>query len=98
MGPSILAAAFTTICSAIIVLSTFVSLFQKFARVLFYTVIMATLGSMIVFISLTTYFGQSEPTFFIDSLTEKLKRSCSKHGGKNLKETDKPDETQSVSH
>merc|ERR1711937_673270 len=68
MGPSILAAAFTTICSAAIMLFTVISFFQQFALILFYTIIQATVGSFVVFIAFTDCIGPSNPTYLVDSL------------------------------
>jgi len=67
MGPSILAAAFTTICSAAIMLFTVVSFFQQFATILFFTIIQATVGSFIVFTSFADCIGPSNPTYLFDS-------------------------------
>merc|ERR1712232_684368 len=67
MGPSILAAAFTTIGAATIMLFTVVSFFQQFATILFYTIIQATLGSFIVFTALVDCFGPTHPTYWIDT-------------------------------
>jgi 5-methyltetrahydrofolate--homocysteine methyltransferase len=66
MGPSILAAGVTTIAAAIIMLFTIISFFQKFALILFMTIIQATIGSFIVFLTLTDCFGPSNPTVFVD--------------------------------
>lgn len=86
MGPSILAAAFTTICSAIIMLFTIVTFFQKFATILFFTVVIATIGSNVVFLTLIICFGPSEPTKFIDT---NIKRIKSQFGGdKESNDTD----------
>jgi ABC-type multidrug transport system fused ATPase/permease subunit len=75
MGPSILAAAFTTLCSAIIMIFTVITFFQKFAIILFCTIVMATIGSIMIFLTLTTTFGPSEPTVFIDHWVDKMYRS-----------------------
>ena len=53
MGPSVLAAAFTMICSAVIMLFTVITFFQKFALILFFTVIQSVVGSFIVFLSMS---------------------------------------------
>lgn len=71
MGPSILAAAFTTICASIVMLFTVISFFQQFAQILFYSVIMATCGSFIVFLTLTDCIGPSQPTYLFDKIAEK---------------------------
>jgi len=74
MGPSILAAAFTTLCAATVMIFTVITFFQKFAQILFYTIIMATLGSFIVFITLADSFGPSRPTVLVDAIVAKI--SC----------------------
>merc|ERR1712232_198575 len=68
MGPSILAAAFTTICSAAIMLFTVVSFFQQFATILFFTIIQATIGSFVVFTAFADCIGPSNPTYLFDSM------------------------------
>ena len=59
MGPSVLAAAFTMICSAVIMLFTVITFFQKFALILFFTVIQSVVGSFIVFLSYHIYCNQN---------------------------------------
>lgn len=68
MGPSLLAAAFTTICSAAIMFLCIIRFFTKFATILFFTILMATIGSFIVFITLTDCFGPSQPTWLVDKM------------------------------
>ena len=72
MGPSILAAAFTTIASATIMLFTVITFFQKFALILFFTVIQATVGSFVVFLAMSICLGPSDPTHLIDKLTNRF--------------------------
>jgi len=72
MGPSILAAGLTTIAAAIIMLFTVINFFQKFALILFMTIIQATVGSFIVFLTLTDCIGPSNPTYLVDLAKEKL--------------------------
>jgi predicted RND superfamily exporter protein len=72
MGPSILAAAFTTIAAATIMLFTVISFFVKFAVILFATVVQASVGSFIVFVALADAFGPSQPTYAVDWITAKL--------------------------
>jgi len=74
MGPSILAAAFTTICSAAIMLFTVISFFQQFALILFYTIIQATVGSFVVFTAFADCIGPSNPTYLVDSIFSKKAR------------------------
>jgi hypothetical protein len=76
MGPSILAAAFTTISGATVMLFTVISFFEKFAVVLFLTIIQATAGSFIVFLVLTDCFGPAEPTYTVDLLLAKCRTFC----------------------
>jgi hypothetical protein len=68
MGPSILAAGVTTISAAIIMLFTIISFFQKFALILFMSIIQATIGSFIIFLVLTDCIGPSNPTYLVDKL------------------------------
>jgi predicted RND superfamily exporter protein len=79
MGPSILAAAFTTVCAAVIMLFTVISFFQQFAQILFFTVIQATAGTFIFFLTLTDCLGPSEPTVLYDKMLAK----CCGCGKKN---------------
>ena len=72
MGPSILAAAFTTVFAAIVMFFTTITFFQKFAQILFYTIVMATIGSFVVFITLADTFGPSNPTVLVDAIVNKL--------------------------
>jgi len=80
MGPSILAAAFTTICAAVVMIFTVITFFQKFAQILFYTVIMATIGSFVVFITLSDTFGPSRPTVLVDAIVDKIQSTCCNKG------------------
>merc|ERR1739836_372341 len=66
MGPSILATAGTTFFSAIVMLFCTITFFNKFAMVLFFTIIMATVASFVVFITLTNCFGPTNPTYLVD--------------------------------
>lgn len=66
MGPSILSTAGTTFFSAVVMLFCRITFFNKFALVLFFTMIMATAASFIVFITLTNCFGPTDPTYFVD--------------------------------
>ena len=72
MGPSILAAFFTTIAAATIMLFTIITFFVKFAVILFFTVLQATVGSFIVFLVLADTFGPSHPTFVVDWISDKV--------------------------
>jgi len=68
MGPSILSTALTTILSAIIMLFTVITFFQKFALILFLTVIQASIGSFFMFVVLADCFGPSNPTYLYDRM------------------------------
>jgi hypothetical protein len=72
MGPSILAGAFTTVAGAVVMLFTVILFFQKFALILFYTVIMATTCAFVVFLSISDTCGPKEPTIFVDAILGKL--------------------------
>jgi len=66
MGPSILATAYTTFFSAIVMLFCTITFFRKFALVLFFTVIVATIASFVVFCTLTNCFGPTNPTYMVN--------------------------------
>lgn len=66
MGPSVLATAGTTFVSAVVMLFCTITFFRKFALVLFFTVVMATVASFVVFITLTNCFGPTNPTYLVD--------------------------------
>ena len=68
MGPSILAAAFTTLAAASIMLFTTITFFVKFAVVLFFTIVQATVASFVVFIVIADVCGPSRPTYLIDKI------------------------------
>jgi len=89
MGPSILAAAFTTIAAAAVMLVCVVDFFVKFAVVLFGTVVQATLGSFIVFVCLVDTFGPSNPTYTVDLLIAKMR-------GKDVPSKDRDDKDQEI--
>jgi len=55
-----LAASFTTICAAVIMLFTVISFFRQFAQILFYTILQATIGSFIVYLTLADCIGPAE--------------------------------------
>jgi len=68
MGPSILAAAFTTMAGAMVMLFCVITFFTKFAFVLFFAIIQSTIGSFVVFLTLTDCIGPAEPTQMADQL------------------------------
>jgi hypothetical protein len=88
MGPSILAAGFTTIAAATIMLFTVISFFVKFAVILFATVVQATVGSFIVFVALADAFGPSRPTYVFDWISAKLTGKEDTEGDRTIKDTE----------
>jgi protein dispatched 1 len=72
MGPSILATAFTTFCAAIVMMFTIIIFFQKFALILFLTIVQATVGTFIFFLTMTDTIGPKHPTYLVDKLTAKF--------------------------
>jgi hypothetical protein len=89
MGPSILAGAFTTVAGAILMIFTVITFFRKFAIILFLTVVQATAGSFVVFLSMTDCLGPSDPTALVDKALSK----CSKKGERNDDSNSKPTES-----
>jgi len=85
MGPSVLAAAVTSISAGTVMLFTVITFFQKFALILCMTILQATLGSFVVFLVFTDTIGPSNPTY----LADRIFGSC---GSKSAAE-DFPDET-----
>ena len=51
-------------------LFTIIEFFQKFALILFMTMIQATIGSFVVFLAFTDSIGPSNPTYLVDRATE----------------------------
>lgn len=76
MGPSILAGAFTTFGAALVMLFTVIVFFQKFAIVLFLTVIQSLVGSFVVFLTMTVSLGPSDPTYVVDHVMAKCFGLC----------------------
>lgn len=68
MGPSILAAAFTTIVSSVIMIFTKIVFFGRFAYVMLFTISHSTFGAFIVFCTLTNCAGPSNPSVFLNSV------------------------------
>lgn len=81
MGPSILAAAFTTFAAAIVMLFCQILFFTKFALILLMTVLHATLASFVFYIALSDSVGPSEPTKFVDGIFTKC--SCNTNEKEN---------------
>ena len=75
MGPSILATAVCTILSAIVMLWTVISFFQKFALILCFTVLQASVGAFVFFLVLADCVGPSNPTWLFDRLTGRGKEA-----------------------
>lgn len=59
MGPSILAAGFTTIAASIVMLFAEIVFFRRFALILLYSISVGLVGSLTVFIVLLDIFGPS---------------------------------------
>jgi len=72
MGPSILAAAFTTFMAAVVMIFTEITFFRKFAVILFMTILHSTIGCFVVFLVLCDCFGPAEPTKGYDALKAKI--------------------------
>jgi len=72
MGPSVLAAGATTLAGAMVMLLTEMIVYQKFAQVLFFPIIQATIGSFVVFFTLTDTVGPSNPTFLLDRISRAI--------------------------
>ena len=78
MGPSILAAAFTTFAAALVMLFTVISFFEKFAVILFLTIAQSTVGSFVVFLVVVDCIGPSNPTSTVDSVLSRCYAMCGK--------------------
>lgn len=78
MGPSILAAAFTTFAAALVMLFTVVTFFEKFAIILFLTIAQATVGSFLVFLVTVDCIGPSDPTNLMDRILTRCFGWCGK--------------------
>jgi 5-methyltetrahydrofolate--homocysteine methyltransferase len=73
MGPSVLAAGFTTASGAVVMLFTTLLFFRLFATALVFTVLQATVGSFVVFLVLADCIGPSNPTLLWDTLRTKFR-------------------------
>ena len=58
----------TTVAAAIIMIFTIIVFFQKFAYVLFFSIIQATAAAFIFFCTMTDCLGPSDPTYLFDSI------------------------------
>ncbi|KAL7527430.1 hypothetical protein ACHAWF_002173 [Thalassiosira exigua] len=72
MGPSILAAAFTTFMAAVVMMFTEITFFTKFAVMLFMTIVHSIIGCFVVFLVLCDCFGPSEPQKGYEMIKAKL--------------------------
>jgi len=72
MGPSILAAALTTVAAACVMLFCSTPFFTKFATILLVTILYATVGSFIFFVVLVDLFGPAEPTKLFDACWNRI--------------------------
>jgi len=76
MGPSILAAAVTSMSSAIFMLFCRVTFFTQFAEMLLLTMTHAIIGSFVVYLVHTDTYGPDEPTKFVQSIVTKITLAC----------------------
>ena len=74
MGPSVLAAAFTTAASAIVMLFTTIMFFRLFATALVFTILQSIVGSFVVFLALTDALGPANPRKLFDYLKSRLRK------------------------
>lgn len=74
MGPSILAAAATSVAGAIMMFFCIIAFFEKFAFILFFSIVQATIAAFVFYCTLTDCFGPSNPTKLVDSLTNRIFR------------------------
>ena len=64
MGPSVLAAAFTTGASALVMMAATVQFFQKFAIVLFFSIVQSLLAAFLIYCVFAVNLGPSKPRRF----------------------------------
>merc|ERR1712238_168777 len=74
-GPSILAAAATTVVAASVMLFCSTPFFTKFSTILLVTMLYATIGSFIFYIVLLDLFGPSEPSKMFDLFLKRIVRN-----------------------
>merc|ERR1712154_500202 len=72
MGPSILAAAVTTLAASLLMLLCKVTFFTKFATILLMSIIHATIGAFFVFLILADVAGPEDPQMFVKFVASKL--------------------------
>jgi len=75
MGPSILAAAATTVVAASVMLFCSTPFFTKFSTILLVTMLYATIGSFIFYVVLLDLFGPSEPSKMFDLFLKRIVRN-----------------------
>ena len=85
MGPSILETSATTIISSCVMLFAEVLFFSKFAIILLFTVLQATLGSFVFLVVLFDCVGPSDPTYLVDKVL--LRKGKSEHVGEGQDES-----------
>eukprot|EP00934_Nitzschia_sp_Nitz4_P004646 Nitzschia sp. Nitz4//scaffold228_size32365//15936//19222//NITZ4_007906-RA/size32365-augustus-gene-0.41-mRNA-1//-1//CDS//3329542819//4636//frame0 len=68
MGRSILSTAAATILSSLIMLFTIIIFFKQFGLVLVMAILQATIGSFVVFLSMTDTIGPRDPTYMSDKI------------------------------
>jgi len=88
MGPSILAAAVTTLMAASVMLICTTPFFTKFATILLVTISYAMIGSFVFYVILIDLFGPAEPTKVFDLCWERITKVKLKKQSKRLSESD----------
>jgi hypothetical protein len=73
---------------------TQITFFQKFAVILFLTVIQGTVGSFVVFLSMTDCLGPSNPTALVDTALSKCSKKKESKDVSNVEPTEIPEETE----
>jgi len=71
LGPSILAAAITTMAGALIMMFCVITFFTKFATILLFTIVQSLIGSFVVFLIMADTLGPASPTYLADKLIAK---------------------------
>jgi hypothetical protein len=68
------------------VLLSFSTFFQKFALILFMTIVQATIGSFVVFLTMTDCIGPNHPTYLVDRLTSSCRSGKSDNANLSTEE------------
>jgi predicted RND superfamily exporter protein len=76
LGPSMLAAGFTTLMGSTMMFFTEIFFFHLFGYVLLFTIVQATLASFVLFLAMTDCIGPSNPTYLFDLLVGKVSACC----------------------